>query len=76
MKAMSRMYESLMEGLMEDLYDIQEYGEPQGRKTAVDHILVREYSAAKVKSIRKDVEGDRDVFLEDVKKSKKCSYDS
>ena len=35
--AMSKMYESLMEGLMEDLHDIQEHGEPQGRKTVIEY---------------------------------------
>lgn len=32
---MSKMYESLMGGLMEDLQDNQIYGEPQGRKTVI-----------------------------------------
>ena len=33
---MSEMYESLMEGLKEDLQDIQTHGEPQGRKTDIE----------------------------------------
>lgn len=52
---MSKMYESLMEGLMEDLQDIQTYGEPQGRKTVIEYMPVKEYTAAEVKSIRKDL---------------------
>jgi len=34
---MSKEYESLMEGLKEDLKDIQTYGEPQGRTTVEKH---------------------------------------
>ena len=49
------MYDSIMEGLMEDLHDIQTYGEPQGRKTVVEYVPVKEYTAAEVKSIRKDL---------------------
>lgn len=52
---MSKMYESLMEGLMEDLQDIQTYGEPQGRKTVIEYMPVKAYTAAEVKSIRKDL---------------------
>lgn len=37
---MERMYESLMEGLMEDLQDIQLYGEPQGRRTVIEPVAV------------------------------------
>ena len=33
---MSKMYDSLMEGLMEDFQDIQTYGEPQGRRTVIE----------------------------------------
>jgi len=33
---MSEIYESLMEGLKEDLQDIQIHGEPQGRKTDIE----------------------------------------
>ena len=32
------MYESIMEGLLEDLHDIQLYGEPQGRKTVMEKV--------------------------------------
>ena len=42
---MSKMYESLMTGLMEDLDDIRTYGEPQGRKTVVEYEPVKEYTA-------------------------------
>lgn len=45
------MYESLME----DLQDIQTYVEPQGRKTVIEFIPVKAYTAAEVKSIRKDL---------------------
>ena len=38
---MERMYESLMEGLMEDLQDIQLYGEPQGRRTVIESVVVK-----------------------------------
>ena len=38
---MERMYESLMEGLMEDLQDIQLYGDPQGRKTVIESATVK-----------------------------------
>ena len=52
---MSKMYESLMEGLKEDLKDIQAYGEPQGRKTVVEYVPVKEYTAEEVKAIRKEL---------------------
>ena len=45
------MYESLME----DLQDIQTYVEPQGRKTVIEFMPVKAYTAAEVKSIRKDL---------------------
>ena len=38
---MERMYESLMEGLMEDLQDIQLYGEPQGRRIVIESEAVK-----------------------------------
>ena len=47
---MSKMYESLMEGLLEDLHDIQEYGDPQGKKTVIEYSPVNEYSAAEIKN--------------------------
>ena len=37
---MERIYESLMEGLMEDLQDIQLYGDPQGRRTVIEPVAV------------------------------------
>jgi len=33
---MGKTYESLMEGLMEDLQDNQTYGKPQGRETVIE----------------------------------------
>lgn len=35
-KIMSTMFESLMEGLQEDLKDIRTCGEPQSRKTVIE----------------------------------------
>ena len=68
---MSKMYESLMEGLMEDLHDIQEHGEPQGRKAVVEYSPVREYSAAEVKSIRKELGVSQPAFARCLGVSKK-----
>lgn len=36
----SEMYKSIMEGLLEDLHDIQLYGEPQGRKTVMEKVSI------------------------------------
>ena len=68
---MSRVYESLMEGLMEDLQDIKSYGEPHGRKTVVEYTPVKEYSAAEVKAIRKDMSVSQSVFAKCLGVSKK-----
>ena len=68
---MSKMYESLMEGLMEDLQDIQKYGEPQGRKTVIEYSPVKEYTAAEVRSIRKDLGVTQPAFAKCLGVSKK-----
>ena len=68
---MSTMYESLMEGLQEDLKDIQTYGEPQGRKTVIEYIPVKEYTADEVKSIRKGVGVSQSAFAKCLGVSKK-----
>ena len=65
------MYESLVEGLMEDLNDIRTYGEPQGRKTVVEYYPVKEYTAAEVKSIRKDLGVSQPAFAKCLGVSKK-----
>lgn len=36
-----RMYDSLMEGLMEDLQDIRLYGEPWGRRAVIESAAVK-----------------------------------
>ena len=38
---MESMYESLMEGLMEDLQELQLYGEPQGRRIVIESEAVK-----------------------------------
>ncbi len=52
---MSNRYESLMNGLMEDLDDVRQYGEPRGHKTVIEYAPVKEYSSAEIKSIRKNL---------------------
>ena len=68
---MSDIYESLMTGLLEDLHDIQEYGEPQGRKTVIEYSPVKEYSAAEVKAVRKDFGVSQSAFAKCLGVSKK-----
>ena len=68
---MSKMYESLMEGLLEDLHDVQMYGEPQGRKTVVEYSPVKAYSAAEVKSIRRELGISQPAFAKCLGVSKK-----
>lgn len=68
---MSKMYDSLMEGLMEDLNDIKQYGEPQGRKTVVEFTPVKEYSAEEVKQIRKEMGASQSVLAKCLGVSKK-----
>ena len=68
---MSKMYESLMTGLMEDLNDIRTYGEPQGRKTVVEYEPVKEYSASEVKTIRKELGISQPAFAQCLGVSKK-----
>ena len=68
---MSKTYDSLMESLLEDLKDIQEYGEPQGRKTVIEFEPVKEYSAAEVKSIRKSLGVSQPAFAKCLGVSKK-----
>ena len=68
---MRKMYESLMEGLLEDLHDVQMYGEPQGRKTVVEYSPVKVYSAAEVKSIRRELGVSQPVFAKCLGVSKK-----
>ncbi len=70
-RMMSTMYESLMEGLQEDLKDIQTYGESQGRKTVIEYIPVKEYTADEVKSIRKGVGVSQSAFAKCLGVSKK-----
>ena len=36
-----KMYESLMEGLLEDLQEIQLYGGLQGRRTVIESVVVK-----------------------------------
>lgn len=50
----SEMYKSIMEGLLEDLHDIQLYGEPQGRKTVMEKVSIEktERGAEKVTSYK------------------------
>ena len=38
---MEKMYESLMEGLLEDLQEIQLYGGLQGRRTVIESVVVK-----------------------------------
>lgn len=68
---MSKMYESLMEGLEEDLHDIQKFGEPQGRKTIIEYSPVKEYTAEEVRSIRKDLGVSQPAFAKCLGVSKK-----
>ena len=68
---MSKMYESLMEGLEEDLNSIQKYGKPQGRKTVIEYYPVKEYTAAEVKSIRKELGVSQPAFAKCLGVSKK-----
>ena len=68
---MSKMFESLMEGLNEALNDIQEYGEPQGRKTVVEYYPVKEYTAGEVKAIRKELGVSQPAFAQCLGVSKK-----
>ena len=68
---MSKMYESLMEGLLEDLHDIQEYGEPQGKKTVIEYSPIKEYSATEIKTIRKDLGVSQPAFAKCLGVSKK-----
>lgn len=68
---MSELYDSLMEGLMEDLNDIRKYGEPQGRKTVIEYVPVKQYSADEVKSIRKNLGISQPVFAKCLGVSKK-----
>ena len=68
---MSEMFESLMEGLQEDLKDIRQYGEPQGRKTVIEYIPVKEYTATEVKSIRRDAGVSQAAFAKCLGVSKK-----
>ncbi len=68
---MSKMYESLMEGLKEELEDIQKYGEPQGRKRVVEYVPVKTYSATEIKSIRKEMCVSQSAFAKCMGVSKK-----
>ena len=68
---MSKMFESLMTGLTEDLNDIRKYGEPQGRKTVVEYEPVKKYSAVEVKTIRNNLGISQPAFAQCLGVSKK-----
>ena len=51
---MATMYESLVTGLMEILHDIQEYGEPKGRKTIIEYTPEKEGAAAETDGNHKE----------------------
>ncbi len=50
---MSKMYDSLMASLTEEVNDIKEHGKSQGRRTKVTYKPLREYTAQDVKDLRK-----------------------
>jgi len=47
---MNTIYESLMEGLQEDLKDIKSFGEPQGRQTVIEDYSGADYVVDEVES--------------------------
>ena len=64
---MATMYESLVTGLMEILHDIQEYGEPQGRKTIIEYTPEKAGNAAGTDENRKETKVGQPDSAEDQK---------